>query len=671
MLAARTQPTVCRLCESACGLIATVDDAGDVTLAPDRAHPVSAGFACRKGLGFGRIHAHPTRLLQPRLRGASGARDVTWNEAWAEVGGRLRALRAAHGPDAIGIYSGNAAGHSLGTVLGLEALHRGLGTRRHFSCLTLDNSGMFVVLDAVLGNPMRSFLADYAGSDHVVLIGTDPLVSQPSQAQSNPDGVRQLLRAGDRLTVIDPRASATARRAAHHLAPIPGSDVHLLAWLLHAVLASGRRDPWLDAADVDAVARAVAPWASRDAVVLATGLPPDALAGLLERLLAARRPLVWSGLGVLLGPHGTVGYWLTLALQAALGGLDVAGGWVHQPGAVDIPSLGRRIGLRGADPTLRARTGHAAVLGTIAAATLADDILAGDLRALIVVGGNPLLSLPDSDRARAALSKLDLLVCVDLFENDTGRLAHALLPAADWLERDEVAVHLAHTRARPHLDRVRAVVPRRGDVRSDWEILIGLAHAAGRPAFGSRVADVAVRAGLGPSHVARLALATAGAPAETPGVLRRRGTDRPDGRVRLAAPELMDALAAIGGPRAAPVGFTLVTSVRPVESMNTWDHYRVRDAPVASLHPADLAALGAADGSTIRLSRPDGPSLRVAVAADDSLRRGVVVLPFGWGEGTGLSAPGPNANVLVGVDALDAITGQPVSNGARVQVEAG
>jgi formate dehydrogenase len=691
-------PTWCRVCESACGLLATVEGDRVVDLAPDPEHPLSQGYACRKGLRYADVHHHPARVRRPLLRRDGALVEASWDEALADVGGRIRAIRDRHGPESVGLFLGNATVYGLGAILGTNALQGALGSTKTYSSLSLDNACQFPVLESCLGNPMATFLADYGGSDCIVLFGTDPLSSQPSQAQSHPGGVRELLRraADGALIAVDPRTSATARKASLHLQPRPGSDVALLAWLVREAVARGRwrGDALLDPADVEALGRAVEGF-DRGRAAAATGLGEDALQELADRLLGAERPLVWSGLGVLLGPDGTLAYWLTLALQASLGGLDRPGGWAHHRGAVDVPWLFRQLRVPGRDPKVRSRIGgYPAILGTVAAATLADDVLTpgdGQLRALIVVGGNPALSLPDTARAQAALRSLELLVTVDLFVSDTGTLAHAVLPAADWLERADLDLHMSSQRRRPHLQVGTAVVPPVGEVRTDWEIALGLARAAGLPAFGSRLADAAVRCGLGPRHLARLAVG-AMAPfswaelVASPrgrlggadhGVLRAKGTFRRDGRVRLADPELIAALATVSPP---DDGLRLVTSVRPVETMNSWMHDlkgSTKRVPVASLHPDELAARGLADGATIRLARPGADVVVEVVAkADPGVRRGVVVLPYGWGHlpgavGGGDGGAGVSANALVGTERLEAFSGQPVSNGQRVDVVGG
>jgi anaerobic selenocysteine-containing dehydrogenase len=700
--------TRCRICESACGLVAEVDQGTVVRLRPDAEHPASRGFACRKGSAFVGIQNHPQRLVQPQVRDGA-LRSASWEEALSRAGQALADLQARHGPESVGLYVGNAVAHSLGSVLGVTALHRALGTSKFYSSLSLDNSEMFVVLEEVMGNPMATFVADYAESDLLLLIGTDPVASQPSQVQSHPGGVAEIIgraKAGA-LVVVDPRRSATARRASSHLRARPGSDAALLAHLVRRALADPRTrgradaDPLLRPEDLDALAAAVAPW-TLDEAVAATGLTVEEVDQLAERLLSAERPLVWCGLGILLGPDGTVGYWLTLVLQAVLGGLDREGGWLQQRGAVDLPSLFARLGIPGRDPNLRSRIGgYPAVLGALAAATMADDILTDgprQLRGLVVIAGNPAITLPDTPRAREALDTLDVLVCVDLFVNDTGARADVVLPAATWLERPELAVHSANQARRPHLQLSPAAVPPRGEAREDWQILLDLARATGGRPFGSLAADLALRwTGATPTTIARAAnlLSPVGwkklrgadrgvdVNKEPLGALRRRGSDHRDKTVHLAIPEFIDALREhtdLGEPPTGGLALQLVTSVRPVETMNSWMHTGpgARRAPVARMHPDDAAVLG--DGGLIEVWRADAPDtsrVLVEFKPDEGVRPGVLVLPYGWGHadgaiGSGEDGPnGVNANMLVATDRLEPFTGQPLSNGQWVLVAAG
>lgn len=654
--------TTCRICESRCGVLVDVDGARVVRILPDPEHPVSRGHACAKGLGFAAVHHGPHRVRQPRLDGER----ASWEEVLSRVGERLRAIRHAHGPDAVALFSGNAAGHSLGTVLGVSGLQRGLGTTRHYSALTLDNAEQFVVLEAVTGSPLHSFAADFARCDLAVLFGTDMLVSQPAQSQSNPRGIGHLkqLAARGGLWVLDPRPSRTAK-AGHHLALRPSSDVAVLAWLLREALGRGVRDDRVRAGDLDALASAVHGFDLAGASTC-SGLAQPQLLALRDALFAAERPLVWSGLGLLLGPDGTLGYWLTLALQLALGGLEAPGGWRTPPSPVDMGALARRLGLHAAHPTLRGRAGHPATLDTLPSADLAADIESGDVRALIVVGGNPALSLPEHERALAALRSLDLLVSIDLIVNDTATLADAVLPARSWLARDDVPLHLVGQRWADdddvHLSLEPAAVPPEGEAREDLHILLDLADAAGVRAFDSRLAHAALRR-LGGATLGRWAARALG----PLGKARPLGpSHHADGTLHLAVPSFLDALA---GWRPPSPGLRLVTSSRSIETMNHWLHdsrAAQRRVPVARMHPETALAHGV-DAGEVWL---DGAgSVRVQLVLDEGLARDTVVLPYGWGhlEGAG-DQGGVNANTLVGSEAREPFTGQPISNGQPVRV---
>lgn len=643
-------PTTCRICESACGLLADIRSDGSVSLAPDPADPHSRGFACVKGTRFGQhVQHHPDRLSRPWVDG----REVTWDEAMTTIRSRWRASIERHGLQSAAIYSGNAMAHSLGGVLAVSSLQRALRTPRHYSCLTLDNSEMFVVAEQVFGAPMTTFVADYDNTDLLVLLGTDPLSSQPSQAQSQPRAghvIRDRARAGQ-LVVIDPRRSQTARTADTHLQPRPGSDVFLLAWLVRRVIESGRSVRPLD--EQRALAQATLGF-DRTRVADQTGLSEQQLDRLAARWLGARRPLVWSGLGVLLSEHGTLGWWLTLTLQVLTVGLDNPGGWRWRPGPLSLPRWLSRFGPPGRDPNVRARSGHPAILGTLAAATLPDTILSDEapIRSLVVFGGDPLNALPDTERARAALESLDLLISVDLFRRGTAAMADVVLPAASWLERDELAVHIDHQRPVSHLRLDRAVLAPGDDVRSDWAIAVALGECIGRGPFGLPMSGRSIYRRFTPTGLAQLACKLARI--RIPGIGNRPDGDSPNRQqplpeAQLAVEELCRALAALPD---RPRALRLVTSVRPSAKMNHW-----LGGPVPStawVHP-ELGPEGPG-----RLVGPAG-AMQVELRHDPALRPDVVVVPFGAGPG--------NPNHVIARDALEAFTGQPISNGTVVHLD--
>jgi anaerobic selenocysteine-containing dehydrogenase len=629
-----------------CGLVADVDGDRVVRLRADADHPLSAGYACKKGLAFHGAHHADWRLLRPRLRSnpTQSWGDVPWQEALATTSSTLRRLIADHGPNAVGVFQGNAVAPNLGAILGVAAFTDGIGTHRNYASLTLDNSEMFVVAEEVFGNAMSTFVADYDNSDLIIIVGSDPISSQPSQAQSNPAGVRSIAKAAreGRLVVVDPRRSATARLATTHLQTRPGSDIWLLTWLLRSILT--------DTAKHSDLLQAL-PTVNRREVAHRCGLTKEQLDQLRRRVMTARRPLFWSGLGVLLGAHGTVGWWLTVCLQVVTGGLEAPGGWQSHRNGFDVARWFSLAGLRGRHPVRRSGCGKfPAIMGTLPASTLADDILDRDepLRALVVVGGNPAISLPNSARAHRALTSLEYLCVLDLRMSETAEMAHAVLPVCSWLARDDLAIHLASQRPGGAVEAAPAVVPPRGSARTDYAILCDLVRACGKPAFGSRWVDGLLRAtNAHPNRIAKLALAV------------DQRLPRKPFTPKLVIPEFVAALTtALAEPLAS--GPRLVTSVRPPQTMNSWLH-EGRNPPRPTAHSATLAAAGLVGGQACQITTEAG-TIEVVVDADDTLHPDAVVVPFGWGD------VNTNANRLIGTDRLEPFTGQPVSNGQATRL---
>ena len=621
-MAVTSHSTVCRVCESGCGLVADVDGDQLLGLRPDPQDPESRGYACSRGLGFGAVRDAADRPLEVQWRGRRDGdfAPVALAEGLSRVGAKLREIVDAHGPEAVGIYSGNAVIFSWAALAGVAALQRAIGTRGHWTSLSLDNAAQLYVAERVLGDPLRLPVPDLDGADFAVLWGTDPLSSQLTNGCSDPRGtlaVRRLARASA-LAVVDPRRSATAASAALHVALRPGSDAVVLAWLANALVERlGGTTP--------------APPVSLATATATADVPEAVLISLRDRLLAAERPVLWPGLGVMLGPDGTTALWLAWCVMAALGPLDRPGGWHWRQGAPDVAAWARRFGAM--RPETDPLSGHPCVLGTRPAAYLPEWIRSDRVdrpRALVVVGGDPLRSLPGGARAAEALSKLDLLVCVDIRWSHTAKQAHALFPVATFLERRDWGVAFAATRP---LGKARAsapVLPPRGDVPDEWAVLTGLCRAAGWSPFGVP--------GMG--WLSRWAH-----PCDVAPWIPGRPTQWRPTSVHLDVPELR-AAAEVAVARPVALGTRLVTSVRSPRRMNTW----LGGSESAYAHP-DL--LGGADSLSIR---GDGGTARVEVVADPSLRPDVVAWSFADG-----------ANAVLGAR-CESVLGVPMSNGQIVHV---
>ena len=719
MGATTTTPTFCRICEAGCGLLATVEGDRVVRLDPDKDHVASQGFACVKGLKFANLHHSPDRLDHPMKRVGDRWERVSWDQALAEIGAKVKALRAEHGADAVAGYLGNPAAFSSFHAIAFNAFLEGLGTTQSYSSASQDLTNKYLVAKRLYGHELLQPIPDLDRTDLVVLIGTNPAISQMSvvQAPRAMARLKAIVDRGGRVVSVNPRRTETARAVGDHLFIRPGTDVFFLASFLHVVLAEDAVDRALVDAHTtgfDALAAVVADW-SPERTEAVTGIAAADLRALVADYVAADGASLYCSTGVNMGPHGTLTYWLLNVVNAVTGNLDHAGGALVRTPPFDFQKRAKAAGL--GTSTARSRVGgFEAILGTFPASLLADEITTpgpGQVKALFVSAGNPVLSIGNGDRLAAALDELELLVCVDLFRNETAEHAHYLLPACSWLERPDVPlVHaFAGLQVDPWLQHTDAVVRPAGERREESWIFARLADAcgvglgAGAAGFLTRalgrLRGVPIVGGLVEVSDARLlslVLEVARHPVRRlrrhphgvrlPDVAggeflgKRMFTD--DGRVHLAPSDFVAGAAGLEADFDAErtdTGLRLITR-RERHSHNTWTHnaepFVGGDRTTNRLHltAEDAEAAGLTDGGRARVRSKAG-EVEVEVAITDDLMPGVVSLPHGWGhagaEGLAVARAhaGVNANVLTadGPDGIEPLSGMARMTALAVEVE--
>ncbi|MFN8642591.1 MAG: molybdopterin-dependent oxidoreductase [Candidatus Binatia bacterium] len=583
--------TFCRVCEPACGLVATVEDGRLAAVRPDRDHPISRGWACNKGLATFDVHHDPDRLDRPLKRVAPGRFEpIGWDQAMAEIADRLRAIRAARGDQATALYSGNPTAFNALAGVGLRPFVAGLGTRQLYSSGTQDCSNKFAASEAVYGSSTVHPLPDFDHTDYLLVLGANPAVSHMSFV-SIADLMRVLRAAqarGARLRFVNPRRVESLSGGLGELIRIrPDTDVWFLAALLHALDARGAFAADVlatRARHVDALRAFLAQYPA-ERVAPVTGIPAATVHRLAEEWASARGAAVTMSTGVNMGRHGTLAYWLVQMLSLCTGNLDRRGGNLQSVGYYPTATHAGAAGPpRFADgPCGPVR--H--VRGSLPGNLLADAIRAEgpeQVRALFVVAGNPLLSIGGEERLHAALAGLDLLVCVDLYRNATAELAHYVLPATDQFERADLTYAGLGLQHRPHVQYTDAVVAPRGERREEWWIFARLCRELGfagpldegeTPDVLARVARMLERGGLTLDQV-RAAPGGLALPANQPGRLFDGLLPAPSGRVD-CCPELLrgafDGLAADFADRLAePPGTLRLISKRDRFMHNSWFH---------------------------------------------------------------------------------------------------
>ncbi|MDH3214273.1 MAG: molybdopterin-dependent oxidoreductase, partial [Myxococcales bacterium] len=474
----------CPLCEAKCGIAVEVDrSAGKVlTIRGDADDPFSRGYLCPKAYGLKGLQEDPDRLRRPVRRNGSDWEEIGWEEAFDLAASRLREVREAFGADAIGAYIGNPNAHDLGSLLYMPALLRGLGTRRRFSASSVDQLpkmlSSFVMFGAALAIPVP----DVDRCDFLLVLGANPIASNGSlmTAPDMPGRIDALRARGGRLVVVDPRRSETARRADEHLFIQPGSDAYFLFALVHTLFEEGLvRLGHLESCvrGLEAV-RTLAKDFAPETVAGATGIEAPRVRRLAREFAAAERAACYGRIGTTTQEFGTLASWLVDVVNTLTGNLDRPGGAMFARAAT---GLAAEAPARQPLPYARWRSrvrDLPEAFGELPVAALSEEIdAAGDdrIRAMVTVAGNPVLSTPNGERLARALESLDFMLSVDIYVNETTRLADLILPPTSPLERSNYDLVFNGLSVRNVSKFSPRVLEPPADSRDPWEILTELA----------------------------------------------------------------------------------------------------------------------------------------------------------------------------------------------------
>jgi anaerobic selenocysteine-containing dehydrogenase len=732
----------CPLCEATCGLAIKLEGDRIASIRGDDDDAFSRGFICPKGATLKHLHEDPDRLRAPMIRRgndpeSSTWESVTWDAAFAEIEQRLMPIRERHGRHAVAVYLGNPNVHHLAGPLYVRPLVRALGTRNVFSASTVDQMPKHVSSGLLFGDPLAIPVPDLDRCDFLLMLGANPWESNGSlcTAPDFPGRLTALRARGGRFVVVDPRLTRTAEHADEHVPIRPGGDAHLLLSMIHVVFAEelaalGRLEA--HSSGVDGVRALVQPF-SPERVERVSGVPAETVRRLTRELSRTPRAAVYGRIGTHTVAFGTIGAWAVDVLNALTGHLDCEGGamWAlpaHSRRGTGKPGRGFRIGRH------KSRVkGYPEVKGELPVATLADEIeTPGDeqVRALLTIGGNPVLSTPQSTRLDRVLRQLDFMVSVDPYCNETTRHAQVILPPPPALARShyDLAFYALSVRnvakwsppalAHDGLDEAEilaklTMIASGQGAAADTALIHRMLEAAlldrgtaGNAALQGKNHDELLNALVAetPSDRAVEIMIRTGAYGdqfgENPGgldfdTLRKHPHGIDLGPLEPRIPELLETpsgtielcpeLIASDLPRLLAAldedidGELRLIGRRDLRSNNSWMHnigvlVRGKDRCTLEVHPSDAARAGLSDGALARIRSRAG-ELVVKVQVTDRIMPGVVSLPHGWGHGLGgtklrvaAEHAGVNANVLTDGESIDPLSGNAVLNGVRVSV---
>ncbi len=689
----------CPLCEATCGLEITLINGKATRIRGDRDDVFSKGFICPKGSTLLHLHDDPDRLRQPLVKRDGRFVEVSWDEAWATIEAGLMPIIREHGRDACGIYLGNPNAHNLGPMMFSRHLIGAMGTRNRFSASTVDQRPKEISASAMFGS-VTVPVPDLDRTDFIILLGANPYASNGSlcTAPDFPGRLEAIQARGGTVVVVDPRRSETAAKADRHLAIRPGTDAHLLAAIAHILLTEKLTDlgPLAQhVAGLDELASIVAAF-SPEVVAEVCGIPAGSIRQLARDLAGAPTAAVYGRIGTCTQEFGTLASWMVDVVNVLTGNLDRIGGAMFPKGAVGQSSTKGQPGSGRGFTMNRVKSrvsGAPESMGEFPVTALPEEIETpgeGQIRAMVVVGGNPVSSNPNSGRLDRAFASLEFMVAVDLYVNETSRHATVILPPPTALQKSHYDVALYNFAVRNVANYSPPVLPLDEAQPDEWQILLRLAaifsgepasidldpliRMAGRSMLESAVKDThglvsgrsvdeldamlgdrtgperlldimlrngpygdgfgAVEGGLtldaliANPHGIDLGALEAG---RIPNLLRT-----PSGKIELAPPLLTADLPRLAASLSRERDDMVLVGRRHVRSNNSWMHNvkvltKGQNRCTMQIHPDDAARLGIADGGKARVISRVG---EVVVAAEhtEGIRPGVVSIPHGFGQ---------------------------------------
>lgn len=701
MTATRTSYATCPLCEATCGLEIVTRGREVLSIRGDTDDVFSHGYICPKAYSLKELDADADRISEPMVRRGEQWVAVSWEEAFAEIERGLAPILQEHGRDALAFYVGNPNVHNLSNLLYLPMLLHAGGTHNIFTASTVDQMPKQLAVGLMFGTFLSVPIPDLERTDYLLLLGANPLVSNGS-LMTAPDmrgRIRRLRERGGKVVVIDPYRTRTAQEADEHHFIRPGTDAHFLFALVHTLFAEGLAAPGRLAEHTNGIeqVRTLAEQFSPEKVAPLCGIDAETIRLLARDLAAAPRAVVYGRMGTCTQEFGTLASWLVDVLNVLTGNLDRAGGAMFPKAAAGarnaLGTPGKGKGVRTGRWKSRVR-GLPEVFGELPASCLAEEIETpgkGQVRAVITVAGNPVLSTPNSRRLQHALGTLEFMVSVDIYLNETTRYANVILPPPPALARSHYDVAFYQLAAHNVAHYSPPVIEREPGTLDEWEIFLRLVGILGEQ--GSDC-DLALLDELSVAALVQREVATAGSTIEgrnadeiLAALKPRRGPERildfllrsgpyGDGfgaqRIGLSLAILEDAPHGVDlgplQPRIPEVlrtssgkielapqlivqdvarlqaslerteqanGQMLLIGRRDLRSNNSWMHNlnvltKGKERCLLHMHPNDAARLTLADGETASITSRVG-TVNVPIELTEAIMPGVVSLPHGWG----------------------------------------
>ncbi|MGY8898524.1 MAG: molybdopterin-dependent oxidoreductase [Paraglaciecola sp.] len=718
----QTQPqkhfSTCTLCEAMCGIEVTTQGRDILSIAGDKKNPFSEGHVCPKAAALKDLYDDPQRLRQPVRRTENGFEPISWDEALDTVANNLHNIQTEHGKDAVGVYLGNPNAHNMGSILFGPYFYRALNTHNRYSATSVDQLPHHIVSRQMFGHQLQIPIGDIDHTDYFMIIGGNPLASNGS-IMTVPHIKRRLKgiqKRGGKVVVIDPKKSETADISCDHHFIKPGSDVLLLLAMLHTLFAKDLvnvEELIEHAPDLLEVEQFVKAYPAQR-VVDRVGISAQNIESMVSEFCKANSAFCYGRMGASVQAFGTLTQYLIMLFNMLSGNFNRRGGMMFtQPAADTLPHSGR--GTMGKYAS-RVRK-LPAFAGEYPVAALSEEITTpgeGQIKAMVIGGGNPVLTTTNGKQLDNAFTQLDFVVAVDFYVTETSRHADIILPPVTALERDHYDVVFHNFAVRNSAKFSPALFTQEAGSKTDWQIYLGLAERMDKlngkatehyatlwQKEPTGVVDDMLKSGRYSKGEHQLSIQTL---LEHPhgidlGPLQSELPEaiyHPDKKIHMAFDYFMGDLPRVEqhffsdtSPLDARSANTLdLIGRRHLKSNNSWLHNSPRMMKglnsnekgqnprcSAQIHPDDAQRFNIQDGQFIRVTSRVG-QVDIVAELTEKIMPGVISIPHGWGHNKAGSNwalaeqhSGVSVNDLTDEMCLDELSGNAVLNGVPVTIE--
>ncbi len=696
----RTHFRTCNLCEAMCGLEINYQNKTIISIKGDKNDTLSKGHICPKATALTDLYTDKDRLKTPIKRTENGWIDISWEAAFNEIETELKRIQKQYGKNAVGSYRGNPTVHNTGLMLFGTPFLQSLGSNQSYTATSVDQLPHHFASFFMFGHYLMFPIPDIDRTDFMLIMGGNPAVSNGSimTAPDFSNRLKAIKNRGGKVVVVDPRFTETAKIANNYYPIKPGTDAFLLLAMLHVIFEEKLETLGHLAAHtngLETLREAVKNYPP-EKIAKIIGFSSEEIKQMARDFANAKTAVCYGRLGLSTQEFGGLCQWLVNVLNCVTGNLDTEGGALFTKPIIDIVGMSKMTGKTGSFNKRQSRVHKLPEFtGEFPVATLSDEILTpgeGQIKAMITIAGNPVLSTPNGKHLEEAFASLEYMVSIDIYLNETTKYANIILPTTTGLETPLYDLVFHQFAIRNTAKYSEALFEKSEEQRHDWEILKELTKRfSGKenPLNLEQTLDYMLQfSSYKDSNLSVEELKKHPHGLDF-GALKPQLPERlftADNKVELAHPLFLGDLERLNAKlnessseKTLEFPFSLIGR-RHLRSNNSWMHNSERlvkgkERCTLLIHPKDANFLQIEDGQIVKVTSDVG-QVQLPIEITDSIMPGVVSIPHGWGhhrKGTKMEVAqqhaGVSLNDLTNAKNLDFLTGNADLSGTKVKIE--